>query len=81
MLVEATKTENGKFEVKDHKNEGYKISVSTPSQIATSTSYYLHSHTKRQVYFPSNPQTMWMTGEYFPLKIKIKIKKGRPYLS
>ncbi|XP_062143757.1 phospholipase A1 PLIP2, chloroplastic [Alnus glutinosa] len=54
---EAEKDAKDKVEVKEQKNEGYRISASAAYQIAASAASYLHSHTKSILPFKS-PKTM-----------------------
>ncbi|KAG2693351.1 hypothetical protein I3760_08G092300 [Carya illinoinensis] len=63
LLVEAPEGKKGKFEDKDHKNEGYQISASAASQIAASAASYLHSPTKTILSLKSSNN---VTGEHSP---------------
>jgi hypothetical protein len=51
---EAERDAKDKVEVKEHKNEGYRISASAAYQIAASAASYLHSHTKSILPFKSS---------------------------
>lgn len=60
---EAERDAKDKVEVKEQKNEGYRISASVAYQIAASAASYLHSHTKSILPFKSSKN---MTGEHLP---------------
>lgn len=60
---EAERDAEDEVEVKELKNEGYRISASVAYQIAASAASYLHSHTRSILPFKSSKT---MAGEHSP---------------